>query len=230
VVGSAAMSDVAAERPSLRISFRWLMAIVLGLALVAFVAGRWVYKKYGGYRPVALVHVPQTMRYRARVELNDAPRAQALYPLLVALDPRHQRRAALEQKLGASLPSLVRELAFGTGPDPTDFVLVFGLQVPPEQSAKLAQTLCEVLANDGIRPQPTETGCRLPEGAIVANALDGMLVVASQKELVKDLLGRPDIGDRLGFSGPSVRGVAPKTEELAREAQQLAQLLGVRYP
>jgi hypothetical protein len=224
------MNAVAAERPSVRITFRWLMAIVLGLALVASLAGRWVYQTYGGYRPVALVHVPQSMRYRARIELGDAERVQAVQPLLVALDPRHLRLPALEQKLGAPLGDLVRELAFGAGPTPTDFVLVFGLQLPPERTATLAQTLCEVLAKDGIQSQPTDTGCRLTDGAIVANALDGMLVVASQPELVKDLLGRPDIGDRLGFSGPSVRGVAPKVPELGREAQQLAQLLGVRYP
>jgi hypothetical protein len=230
VVGSAAMSAVLAERPSVRISFRWLMAVVLGLALIAFVAGRWVYRTYGGYRPVALVHVPQTMRYRARVELGDAARVQAVQPLLVALDPRHVRVPALEQKLGAPLSSLVRELAFGVGPAPTDFVLVFGLQLPPERSSTLARTLCETLASDGIQSQPTETGCRLADGAIVANSLDGMLLIASQAELVRELLGRPDIGDRLGFSGPSVRGVAPKVEELGREAQQLAQLLGVRYP
>lgn len=230
MVGSAAMSDVAAERPSLRISFRWLMALVLGLALLAFVAGRWVYRTYGGYRPVALVHVPQTMRYRARVELGDAERVQALHPLLVALDPRHVRLPAVERKLGAPLPSLARELAFGVGPTPTDFVLVFGLQVSPERASTLAQALCEVLSGDGIQSQPSESGCRLAGGAIVANSLDGMVVVASQEDLVKDLLGRPDIGDRLGFSGPSVRGVAPKLDELGREAQQLAQLLGLKYP
>jgi hypothetical protein len=224
------MSDVAAERPSLRISFRLLMAIVLGLALVAFVAGRWVYRTYGGYRPVALVHVPQTMRYRARVELGDAARVQAIHPLLVALDPRHVRLPALERKLGAPLPSVVREVAFGAGPTPTDFVLVFGLQVAAERASSLAQMLCEVLAGDGIQSQPSEGGCRLAGGAIVANSLDGMVVVASQEELVKGLLGRPDIGDRLGFSGPSVRGVAPKADELGREAQQLAQLLGLKYP
>jgi hypothetical protein len=224
------MSDVAAERPSVRISFRWLMAIVLGLAVVASVAGRWVYVTYGGYRPVALVHVPQTMRYRARVQLGDAGRVQALQPLLVALDPRHVRAPALERTLGAPLPSLVRELAFGVGPIPTDFVLVFGVQLPAERSASLAEALCEVLSSDGIQSQPTKTGCRLPDGAIVAQALDGMVVVASHAELVKDLLGRPEIGDRLGFSGPSVRGVAPEIPELGREAQQLAQLLGVKFP
>src|SRR5258706_11560987 len=69
-----AMTDAvlpeAVERPAWRISFRLLTAIALGLALVAWVAGRYIYQRYG-YRPLALVHVPPTMRYRARVELSD---------------------------------------------------------------------------------------------------------------------------------------------------------------
>lgn len=224
------MSEAVAERPTWHISFRWLMAVALGLALVAFVAGRRIYQHYGGYRPMALMHVPQTMRYRARVELNDAARAPLLHPLLVAMDPRGLRLKALEQQLGTPLAQVVHEVAFGAGPAPTDFVVVFGLQLPAETRLPPAKSVCEALASDGIRSEATETGCRLPDGAIVAQALDGMVVVASRADLVKDLLGRPEIGDRLGFSGPSVRGVAPELPELGREAQQLAQLLGVRFP
>jgi hypothetical protein len=224
------MTDAAIERPSVRLSFRWVVAIALGLALVAFVAGRRIYDRYGGYKPMALAHVPQTMRYRARVDLSDRARAPQLHPLLVSMDPRGVRLAALEQKLGVSARQVVKELAFGVGPTPTDFVVVFGLQLPDGAGPRAAKSVCEVLGNDGIRSQPTETGCRLEDGAIVAEALDGTLVVASREELVKGLLGRPDIGDRLGFSGPSVRGVAPEPPELGREAQQLAQLFGVKYP
>jgi hypothetical protein len=90
--------------------------------------------------------------------------------------------------------------------------------------------LCEVLASDGIRSQPTETGCRLLGGAIVAKTADGALVIASRAELLKGMLAMPDIGDRLGFSGPSVRGVAPKVDELSREASTLAQRLSAKYP
>jgi hypothetical protein len=64
----------------------------------------------------------------------------------------------------------------------------------------------------------------------VAETPDGALVLASRKELVKDLLGRPEIGDRLGFSGPSVRGAAPEIQELEREAEALAGLLAAKYP
>jgi hypothetical protein len=230
VVGSAAMSEAVAERPAWRISFRWLVAVALGLALIAFVAGSRIYQHYGGYRPMALMHVPQTVRYRARVELNDAERAPQLRPLLVAMDPRGLRRKTLEQKLGAPLSTVVHELAFGVGPAPTDFVVVFGLQLQAETGLPPAQSVCEALAGDGIRSEPTAAGCRLADGTIVTQALDGMVVIASHADLVKGLLGRPDIGDRLGFSGPSVRGVAPEVPELGREAQQLAQLLGVKYP
>jgi hypothetical protein len=230
VVGSAAMSEAVAERPSWRISFRWLIAVALGLALIAFLAGSRIYRHYGGYRPMALMHVPQTMRYRARVDLGDTARAPQLRPLFVAMDPRGLRRKALEQRLGTSLESVVHEVAFGVGPAPTDFVVVLGLQLQAETGLPPAKSVCEALALDGIHSQPTETGCRLGDGAIVAQALDDMVVVASHPDLVKDLLGRPDIGDRLGFSGPSVRGVAPEIPELGREAQQLAQLFGAKYP
>lgn len=223
------MSEAVADRPTWRISFRWLIAVALGLALIAFVAGSRIYQNYGGYRPMALMHVPQTMRYRARVEFSDTERAPLLRPLLVAMDPRGRRLPALEQRLGVSAAAVVRELAFGVGPAPTDFVLVLGLQLPAKGLSP-AKALCEVLASDGIRSESSETGCRLSGGAIVAEALDGMLVVASHPDLVKGLLGKPEIGDRLGFSGPSVRGVAPEPPELEREAQQLAQLLGVEYP
>ena len=224
------MTDAAIERPSVRLSFRWVAAIALGLALIAFVAGRRIYVEYGGYKPVALAHVPPAMRYRARVDLGDNARAPQLHPLLVSMDPRGVRRPALEKKLGISAGQGVKELAFGVGPTPTDFVVVIGLQLPGETGPRAAKSVCEVLSTDGIRSQPTERGCRLEDGAIVAQALDGMLVVASREELVKGLLGRPDIGDRLGFSGPSARGVAPDVTELGREAQQLAQLFGVKYP
>ena len=49
-------------------------------------------------------------------------------------------------------------------------------------------------------------------------------------ELVKGLLVMPDLGDRLGFSGPSVRGAAPEVAELGREASTLAQRLSAKYP
>ena len=81
----------AVERPSLRMSFRLVIAIALGLALVAFLGGREVYTRYGGYRPLALARVPSTMRYRARVELSDPKRAPAVARLLAALDPRGTR-------------------------------------------------------------------------------------------------------------------------------------------
>ncbi len=83
--------------------------------MVAFVAGRQIYKRYGGYRPLALVHVPPTVRYRARVDLTDTQRVAAVEPLLNALDPRHTRVPALEQKLGVSLKRAAHEVAFGVG-------------------------------------------------------------------------------------------------------------------
>ena len=229
MVASAAMSE-AVERPAWRISFRELAAVALGLAAVAFVAGRYVYTRYGDYRPLALAHVPQTMRYRARVSLSDASRMQQIAPLLRALDPRGQRLPALEQKLGVSAAHAVREVAFGAGPEPSDFVLALGLQLQAGAGLPPAPALCEVLASDGIRTEPTEAGCRLADGAVIAATADGGLVLASRAELIKGLLGVPDLGDRLGFSGPSARGTAPETPELGKEAASLASLLSVKYP
>jgi hypothetical protein len=224
------MNAAVIDRPAWRISFRWLVAVALGLAAVAFVAGRYVYFSYGGYRPLALAHVPQTMRYRARVDFSDAARAPALAPLLRSLDPRHVRLLALERKLGVSANAVVRELAFGAGPDPFDFVLVFGLQLQARTGLPPAKAVCEVLAEDGIRSEPTENGCSWGKGGIVASTPEGALVVASRAELVKGLLVTPDIGDRLGFSGPSVRGVAPEPADLGREASTLAQRISAQYP
>ena len=235
VVASAAMNE-AVERPAWRISFRLLMGIALGLALVALIAGRHIYKRYGGYQPLALAHVPPTVRYRARVDLSDTPRVAAIEPLLNALDPRHTRVPALEQKLGVSMTQAAHEVAFGVGPDPFDFVLVLGLQLQAGTGLPAATALCEVLSSDGIGSEPTKasdgavTGCRLTDGAIVVGTPDGALVVASRAELVKGLLGRPDLGDRLGFSGPSVRGVAPEVGELGRETSTLVQRLSAKYP
>jgi hypothetical protein len=223
------MND-AVERPSVRISFRLLMSIALGLAVIAFVAGRQIYIRYGGYRPLALVHVPPTVRYRARVDLTDTQRVVAIEPLLNALDPRHTRTPAFEQKLGVSLQRAAHEVAFGVGPDPSDFVLVLGLQLQAGTGLPAAKALCEVLASDGIRSQPTETGCRLEDGAVVGGTPDGAVVVASRAELIKGLLKMPDLGDRLGFSGPSVRGAAPEVGELGREVSTLVQRLSAKYP
>ncbi len=229
MVASAAMNH-AVERPSVRISFRLLISIALGLAVIAFVAGRHIYKRHGGYRPLALVHVPPTVRYRARVDLNDTPRVAALEPLLNALDPRHTRLPALEQKLGVSLKQVAHEVALGVGPDPFDFVLVLGLQLEAGTGLPAAKALCEVLNGDGIRSQPTPTGCRLEDGAIVGGTPDGSLVLASRVELVKGLLKMPELGDRLGFSGPSVRGAAPEVSELGRETSTLVRRLTAKYP
>ena len=223
------MND-AVERPSVRISFRLLMSIALGLAVIAFVAGRQIYIRYGGYRPLALVHVPPTVRYRARVDLTDVQRVAAIEPLLNALDPRHIRVAALEQKLGVSFKKAAHEVAFGVGPDPFDFVLVLGLQLQAGTGLPAAKALCEVLGSDGIRSQPTESGCRLEDGAVVGGTPDGAVVVASRVELIKGLLDMPDLGDRLGFSGPSVRGAAPEVGELGRETSTLVQRLSAKYP
>ena len=224
------MSEAVIDRPAWRISFRGLIAVALGLAAIAFVAGRYVYFNYGGYRPLALAHVPQSMRYRARVDLGDAQRAPALAPLLRALDPRHVRLPALERKLGVSGATVVRELAWGTGPAPFDFVLVFGLQLPARTPVPPARAVCEVLGEDGVRTELRGNGCSWGEGGVIASTPEGALVIASREELVKDVLGTPDIGDRLGFSGPSVRGVAPEPEELGREASTLAQRIFAKYP
>lgn len=235
VLACAAMTE-AVERPAWRLSFQRLLLIALGLAAVAFVAGRTIYVRYGGYRPLALSHVPATMRYRARVETSDQPRMLALGPLLTMLDPRHVRLPALERTFRVSARQAVREFAFGVGPDPFDFVLVAGLELHAETGLSPARTVCEVLASDGIRPVLTQPGeksdvaCRLPEGAIVADAADGGVVVASRAELVKGLLGRAELGDRLGFAGPSVRGLAPEVGELGREATTLALRIAARYP
>ena len=163
-------------------------------------------------------------------EKVDAARMAAIEPLLTALDPRHVRLPAIEQKLGAGARSRVREVAFGAGPEPTDFVVVLGLQPQAETGLPPAQAVCAALELDGLHPEASGGGCRLGKGAIVAQTEDGHLVVASKESLVKDLLGTPDLGDRLGFSGPSVRGVAPEVGELSRESSQLAQRVLALYP
>lgn len=218
------------ERPAWRVSFRGLMLAVLALATLAFVAGRYVYVRYGGYRPLALAHVPQTMRYRARVETSDKARMDAIAPLLTALDPRHVRLPAIEQKLGMSAQHVVHEVAFGAGPEPLDFVVVLGLQLQAGTGLPPEKAVCDALASDGFRPESTSNGCRLGNGVIVAKTEEGALLVASSEQLVKGLMATPDLGDRLGFSGPSVRGVAPQVDELSREATQLAQRLLSQYP
>ncbi len=220
----------AVERPSVRWRFRWIVATALGLALLALLGGREVYVRYGGYRPLALVHVPASMRYRARVELGDAARLPALARLLSSLDPRGVRLAALERRLGVQSAVVARELAFGAGPGRDDFVLVFGLQLQAGTGLATAKSVCETLREDGIRSEPTDNGCRLAGGAVLGVAPDGSLVLGSREPLVKDWLSRPEIGDRLGFSGPSVRGAAPDPAELAVEAGALAELIRARYP
>jgi hypothetical protein len=229
VVASAAMND-AVERPSVRISFRLLISIALGLAVLAFVAGRQIYTRFGGYRPLALVHVSPGVRYRARVDLSDTRRVAAVEPLLNVLDPRHQRVPALERKLGISLKSAAHEVAFGVGPDPFDFVLVLGLQLQAGTGLPVAKALCEVLASEGIRSQPTESGCRLVDGTVVGGTPDGALMLASRAELIKGFVKMPDLGDRMGFSGPSVRGAAPEVGELGREISTLVARLAAKYP
>jgi len=223
------MND-AIERPSPRLSFQLLVAIALGLALVAFIAGREIYVRYGGYRPLALVHVPSDMRYRARVELGDPKRAPALAPLFSALDPRGTRLLELERRLGVKGSDVVRELAFGVGPKPADFVVVFGLQLQAQAGLPTAKVVCEVLHDEGIPSELTTTGCRLRDGMLLGATPAGALLIASRESLVKDLLNRPEMGDRLGFSGPSVRGAAPDPADVAREAAALAQLVATKYP
>jgi hypothetical protein len=238
------MTEAVLERPGWRVPFRWLVGIALGLAAVAFMAGRRIYDQYGGYRPLALMHVSQTLRYRARVEVNDRNREPAIAPLLRAVDPRGVRWPALQKKLGNAE---VREVAFGVGPlkvlpgaaapatpradGANDFVLVLGLQLQAETGLPTpAEALCSVLNDDGIQSEATSTGCRLSDGALIASTPDGALVVASRAELVEGLLERPELGDRLGFSGPSVRGTAPEPVELAREAAALGRLIAAKYP
>lgn len=211
------------ERPTWRISFRALVLTVLGLALLALIAGRYVYQRYGRYTPLALTHVPADLRYRARVDFGDAPRMSAIAPLLSALDPRETRRAALARGLGLPPGEAVREIAFGSGTNPGDFVIVLGLAAQAKTGMPAASALCAQLATEGIRSEPTTRGCVLERGLLIAGTPDGALVVASRKGLVEPLLEAPDIGDRLGFSGPSPRGAAPEPGELRAEAAQLAE-------
>jgi hypothetical protein len=151
-------------------------------------------------------------------------------PLLNALDPRHQRLPLMYAKLGVSGKTTAREVAFGVGPEPFDFVVVLGLSLPAGTGPAAGKALCESLASDGIRSQPTENGCQLSEGGLVAGTPDGAIVVASRAALVSGLLGAPDIGDRLGFWGPSERGAAPEVGELGSEASTLARRIAAKYP
>jgi hypothetical protein len=215
-----------AERPGLKLSPAWILVIALALAAAAFMAGRHLYARYGTYRPIALMHVASEMRYRARVDLEDTQRMQALAPLLAALDPRGTRLRALERRSNAS----VRELALGIGTQPSDFVLVIGLQLQAGSSLPPSKALCDVLREDGIRSEPSPRGCRFSDGTVVAEAASGALLVASREGLIRAHLGRPEIGDRIGFSGPSVRGTAPDIAELRREAAALGRVLAPNYP
>jgi hypothetical protein len=223
---------LAAERPAWRISFRALMGIVFLLFAVAAVAGRYVYGRYAGYRPLALAHVPSNLRYRARVALSDRERVEAVAPLLRAADPRGTRRAALERNLGVSLQAAAKEVAFGVGADPNEFVIVLGLSpgAGAGTGTSAAKAVCDAAAVDGIRLEATPVGCRFADGTVVGGAGDGAVVVASREPLMKGLLEVPDLGDRLGFSGPSVRGTAPETGELRREVSAFAPLLASKYP
>lgn len=223
------MNQAVVERPAVRLRFRWLVGIALGLAVIAFVGGRYIFRRHGGYRPLALMHVPQTMRYRARVEVHDAKRAPLIAPLLAALDPSGRRWAGFQRRLGSTPRLVTREIAFGAGTSPSDFVMVLGLQLDVGARVQPGRALCEVLLGDGMRVALRESGCLLPDGSLLAEALDGSVVLASRPELVKDLLGRPEIGDRMGFAGPSVRGAAPEVKELEREVAALSQVLAVRY-
>lgn len=220
----------AVERPTWRVSFRLLAGVALGLALVALVAGRYVYLRYASYTPLALAHVPADMRYRARVELSDGPRTAAVRPLLNALDPRHKRLPAMYRKLGVSEEATLREVAFGAGASAVDFVVVLGLALPAGTGPAAANALCEALAGDGIQSSATDNGCKLAQGGLVAGTPDGAIVVATRAQLVSGLLGAPDIGDRLGFWGPSERGAAPEVGELGREASGLARRISAIYP
>lgn len=231
-MSSQAAAIESGARPAWRISFRMLLAVVLGLFAICVVAGSYVYRHYSGdYRPLALSHVPETMRYRARVEASDAQRMPALAPLLNAIDPHERRLAALQH---ASPPGVLKELAFGVGPDPDDFVVVLGLRTTAEASAPAAQAWarvwCGALAEDQIRTRATPDGCRTDTGLVVAQTLEGAVVLASHERLLKGVLGTPDIGDRLGFSGPSVRGIAPEAGPLGQEATALAQRIAAKYP
>jgi hypothetical protein len=223
------MNETALERPSVLLPFRWLVLGALGLAVVAFTGGRYLFQRYGGYRPLALMHVPQTLRYRARVEVNDPQRAPLILPLLDALDPQGRRKSSFQERLGTSLGGVVREVAFGVGASPSEFVLVLGLQLGGGVNHP-GKALCDALRSDGLKLEPNEAGCRLADGSLVAQTADGALLLSSRPALVKDLLGRAEIGDRLGFSGPSVRGVAPEVEDLQREVATLSQALAAKYP
>lgn len=225
------MSEAVLERPALRVPFRWLVAVALGLAVVAFFGGRHIYHRYGGYRPLALMHVPQTMRYRARINLKDDPRRLAAAGLIFrALDGRQTRGPALERQLGAGFHEAARELAFGVGEGPGELVVVVGFKLDDSSTLRLAKSVCEAAAADGLGATATDRGCRLADGSLIAATLDGSVLLASQPSLVKDLLGRAEIGDRLGFAGPSVRGAAPELKQLEDEASKVAATLSSRYP
>jgi len=142
----------------------------------------------------------------ARVDLGDQGRAWRRFDrCFMALDPRGKAPTSRRKRAGAGLwaGGLQRSGVSAAGRILSISSWCWGLQLqaetgPYQQPKRLCGRRSAAMGFTRKRPTPA---AQLKEGRVRGGVTAGRWasVIASRPELVKGLLGMPDIGDRLGF-------------------------------
>lgn len=218
------------SRDTKAVSFRSLARIGLVLVALTIVGVYFAYAKLIHYERHALEHLPEGTEIAGRVDVERVvlfePVRRYLLPLIdevplgsrvegVAAGAPMERLVRLRQVAGLNLGFDLRELGFGVTEDGHDWVLSLGGLFPKKGLLDaIERTLREEGATRVVR---TEQGLLFePWGALLAQADDGVLVLASGREALDSALPSSPRFQKLGLPLDGPGSLAALTPWLRR--------------
>ncbi len=192
----------------------WVGLTLLAIAILAvFGIGYWVLVKY---EPRAALHIPGDAEAAIRVDVEQVvlyePLRRHLFPVLDGAKFDANRLQRLKELSGVNLGMDLREVVVAALPDGEMVVLVGGLF----PKVGLLPALEQVLSSAGNQHPCSLAGAVLRcSGAVVVQADDGVLVIATNERSLDSAVEGSDWATRWNLPNAPLALVANKLERLA---------------
>lgn len=210
-------------------SFKLVMAVAVGLLVLAALIAALAYYRFLRYERVAAYHVPPAAAWAVRLDVERVvlfePVRKHLLPLVNRLGgprvtvPGESRSAdllaALRQELGLNLGMDLREIVVSGGPSPAEWVLVLG-GIFPRRDDLLVRVSETLLRETGLTTHVARDSLLLFDAGrlALAQAEDGSLILGSSASLVELALPPGRRFEAIGLTadeGVGGFGVLPST-------------------
>jgi hypothetical protein len=206
---------------------------MIGLAVVAVFAAIVIYQRVLAYDHSAVRHLPPDTLEVARIDVERVlvyePMRQHWVPLVDSLGlplsaPSEPRLARLHRATRIELGLDLREIVFGRGARPGEWVLVLGGKFPKEN---VVAGIARVLDDEGPRWQVSPDGkvaVSQSNGLAIGQADDGAIVIAPTEDRVRSALEPSRTYEQLGVPLSSGAALAAKGEPLAERVTSVVRI------